>query len=314
MMEAEKILKKVLKQKDHLQNLSQQESYAIMTAVLKGELPGLKVSAFLTAMRIKGETPEELIGFIRAVREAMDGKYGEEGTDSLDLATNYDGKTKTVYILPSAIHLATKAGLRFTYHYAGRVPAKEGVTLGDIFESMDDRFAAKGLRVAHQREFCKDLYKFMPLRREMGFRTFINVIEKLLNPFGSDSIITSVFHKPYMEKLQETLMLLKFKRFTIVRGVEGGIEPHPTTPTPIANGEGKIEEIDPKDLDIEMPASVETRDVLGDSLEINEKIMEGKERGRFFNWALYTAGLLLYAGGKAGSVREGIDKIVATKL
>ncbi len=307
MKEPDRILKKVIKQRDHLKDLTQEESHLIMRAILKGELPWAKISAFLTAMRIKGETSKELLGFIKAVKEDMKGAGQDTGDGTLDIGTNYDGKVKTIYILPSAIHIANKAGLRITYHHAGRVPAKEGVTLADIFESMGDKYVPEGIQIAHQKEFCGSLYGLMPLRREMGFRTFINVIEKLLNPFGSSYIITSVFHKPYITRMSETIRELGFTGYVIVKGLEGGIEPYPAKPTLFVRSSGEIEEIKPRELNMEMPSSVESDNVIRDSVDINTRIIEGKERGAFYNWAVLCSAMLLTAGGITTSIKEGVE-------
>ena len=307
MKELERILKKVIKQRDNLKDLTQEESYLLMRAILKGELPQARTSAFLTAMRIKGETSEELLGFIKAVKEDMNCIGESTGEGTLDIGTNYDGKVKTIYILPSAIHIARRAGLKITYHHAGRVPAKEGTTLADIFEVMGDKYVPDGIQIAHQQEFCGSLYGLMPLRREMGFRTFINVIEKLLNPFCSSYIITSVFHKPYITRLSETLRELGFRGFAIVKGLEGGIEPYPTKPTLFIHSGGKIEEIKPQELNMEMPTSVESDDIIRDSVDVNIRIIEGKERGAFYNWAVLCSALLLTAGGITATIKEGVE-------
>ncbi len=300
--------KKLTKLKEHLQNLTREEAYSITRDILENNLSVPKTAAFLTAMRIKGETQEELMGIYGAVKEKV--RPARAVPHALDLATNYDGKVKSLYILPSAIAIACQSGLEITYHYAEKVPAKFGTTLFEVMKALDSDFKFKNYRFAviHQKEFCPKLYELLPLRRELGFRTFFNVLEKLLNPFGAKHVITSLFHKPYFEKLDKLCCELNFEGFTLVKGVEGGIEPLPDRPTFYKLRGKEVRKIEPGSLNMELPKDISTSMVLDDSAELNRQVLTGQAKEKFTNWAIYTAALLLLAGGKAVSVQEAIDK------
>ncbi len=301
--------KKLTKLRENLKDLSQEESYEVFKGILEGKVSDVKTSSFLTAMRVKGETPEELFGVVKAIRERM--RFPESKEDALDLAPNYDGKNRTVYILPSALWFCSNLGIEFTSHFALRTPIKEGVTL---YEVVSELGVDLKVSFSDQKDHAPDLYRLMPLRRELGFRTLINTVEKFLNPFRAKRIVVSVFHRPFLEKVEKLLEFLGFEDWTIVCGLEGGLEPFPDRPTYMKRKGKEIEAVDPRSLGLDMPKSVRTEDVLRDSVEINRMVVEGKERGGFLSWAVYTAGVLLYAEGKAESVKEGIDKIVATFL
>ncbi len=301
--------KKLTKLRENLQDLTEEEAYEIFKRILEGKLSEVKISAFLTAMRIKGETHEELLGVKKAIEEGMNRPRRREG--ALDLALNYDGKDRTIYILPAALWLCSRIGMEFTNHFALRTPTKEGVTLYEVVRAMG---ADLNINFSDQKDYAPELYRLMPLRRELGFRSLINTVEKFLNPFGTKMVAVSIFHKPYLEKNEKLLELFNLEDYTIVKGLEGGIEPMPDRPTYVKKRGKELEVIDPKEIELELPKDVQTENVLGDSVEINRSIVEGKERGKFLNWAIYTAGLLLYAGNRAKSVREGIDKIVTTIL
>ncbi len=299
--------KKLTKLKEHLQNLTREEAYSITREILENNLSVPKTAAFLTAMRIKGETQEELMGIYGAVKEKV--RPARAIPHALDLATNYDGKVKSLYILPSAIAIACQSGLEITYHYAEKVPAKFGTTLFEVMKALDSDFKFKNYRFAviHQKEFCPKLYKLLPLRRELGFRTFFNVLEKLLNPFGTKFLITSLFHKPYFKKLDELCSGLGFESFTLVKGVEGGIEPFPDRPTFYKLKGREVSKIEPSSFNMELPKNISTSRVLEDSLELNRHVLTGKADKKFTNWAVYTAALLLLAGGKATDFQRAID-------
>ena len=301
-----KAFKKLTKLRDNLQDLTQEETYEVFRSILEGKLSDIKVSAFLTAMRIKGETVEELLGVFKSIRERME--FPPSKPDALDLALNYDGKNRTLYILPSALWLCPKLGLDFTNHFALKVPTKEGVTLYEVVSALRVEL---NVHLCDQKDYAPDLHRLMPLRRELGFRSLINTVEKFLNPFRTKRVVVSIFHKPYFEKNAELLELLGFEDYTIIKGLEGGIEPLPDRPTYVKRKGKEIEVIDPKELGLELPQEVHTERVLEDSIDVNRKVIEGKERGVFFNWAVYTAGVLLYADGGVASVREGIEKVLS---
>ncbi|RLJ70457.1 anthranilate phosphoribosyltransferase [Hydrogenivirga caldilitoris] len=298
------MLVKLTKLKENLQDLTQEEAYEVFKAILEGKLSDIKAAAFLTAMRIKGETSEELLGVIKAIKERMN--FPQKKENALDLSLNYDGKNRTVYILPSALWLCSRLGVEFTNHYALGAPTKEGVTLYEVVKELGVDI---NVSFVDQKNYAPELYKLMPLRRELGFRSLINTVEKFLNPFQTKKIVVSIFHKPYFDKNAELLELLGIEDYTIIKGLEGGIEPLPDRPTLVKRRGKDIESIEPKSLGLEMPKEVHSENVLRDSLEINRKIIDGRERGEFFNWALYTAGVLLYAAGECESVEEGVGRV-----
>ncbi len=302
--------KKLTKLRENLQSLTREEAYEIFKAILEGKLSPVKSTVFLTAMRIKGETTEELLGVKSAIEEGMNLLPPRPNT--LDLAMNYDGKNRTLYILPSALWLCSKLGFEFTNHFALKTPTKEGVTLYEVVEAMG---VDVGVRFLDQRDYSPKLAGLMPLRRELGFRSLINTIEKFLNPFRAEKVLVSLFHKPYFEKNADLLERIGVKDYTLIKGVEGGIEPLTDRPTLIMRKGKGLETVDPKDLGLDLPKDVKTDKVLEDSVDLNRRIIAGDERGEFLNWAIYTAGVLLYASGKYKNVTSAVEEIKrVTKL
>ena len=302
--------KKLTKLKENLQDLTREEAYEIFKGTLKGSFSPVKSAVFLTAMRIKGETTEELLGVMSAVEEGMN--FPPPRPNALDLAMNYDGKNRTLYILPSALWICSQLGMEFTNHFALRTPTKEGITLYEVVEAMG---VDVGVHFSDQKDYAPELAGLMPLRRELGFRSLINTIEKFLNPFKTERVVVSLFHKPYFGKNADLLDQIGVKDYTLVKGVEGGIEPLTDRPTLIMRKGKELESIDPKDLGLDLPKDIKTDRVLEDSVAINRKVISGEERGEFLSWAIYTAGVLLYAFGKYKNVTSAIEEIrKATKL
>ncbi len=305
MEEVLRVLKKLTKLKENLQDLTEKEAYTFFKAILEGRVSSVKTAAFLTAMRIKGETSQELLGVIRAIRERM--KALSEREDAVDLAPNYDGKDRTLYILPSALWMVSSFGVSFTNHYALGVPTKEGVTLFEVCKVLELKDV---VTFADQRDFAPDLCRLMPLRRELGFRSLINTVEKFLNPFGCKRIIVSVFHKPFFEKNEALLELLGFEDYAIVKGLEGGLEPPPDRPFMFKRKGEELKSFDPKKLGIALPKDVSTDDVLGESVKVNAHIVEGTRKDEFFNWACYTAGFILFLLRIYPSIEEATEEVM----
>jgi len=295
------VLKKLTKQRENLKDLSEEEAYRIFGDILEGKISPIKIAFFLSAMRIKGDTPEELTGIVKAIKEKA--KF-PEGSSDIDLALNYDGKNRTLFILPAALWILRESGVSFSTHYAGKVPVKEGVTLPEILVRVGEGINVKWV---HQRDLVPSLYALMTLRKELGFRTLINVVEKFLNPFGSKCVIISVFHAPYIEKNARLCEALGFEDYAVIKGLEGGIEPLPDRTTVFKRKGEEVKEFNPEKLGLKLPSSVKSSDPLKDSLELTRRIIKGEERGEFFNWALYTASFILFLSRRVESVEEGIQ-------
>ena len=135
-------------------------------------------------------------------------------------------------------------------------------------------------------------------------------MEKFLNPFGCKRIVVSVFHKPFFEKNEALLELLGFEDYAIVKGLEGGLEPPPDRPLMFKRkGEG-LRSFDPKKLGLALPKDVSTEDVLGESVKVNAQIIEGARRDEFFNWACYTAGVILFLLRIYPSIEKATEEVV----
>ncbi len=301
------ILKRVCRGCMNPGHITKEEAKSVFDNILKGKGDPVQISAFLTGMRMKGETQEELEGFYEAT-VSLQRDIGSRVENELDLGVNYDGKIKTPHILPSAIFIAMGCGVNMSSHGTEGVPAKFGPSfikvLGKMINTEGSLFVKEGFRYADQKEFVPELYKLKEIRKRLGFRTFINVIEKLLNPFNAENIITSVAHNPYFEKVYNLLLKAGFKRITVVKGVEGGIEPYPDRKTTLMLN-GEFMEIDPSlyGLTSDLPKGNLN---IEEQAKLNISIIKN-ENNIYKNWALLTSALLLLASGKVSSIKEGVE-------
>ncbi len=290
-------------------SLSFEEAKEVMKIILNGNSDDIETGAFWMAMRYKGEEIEELKGFLQALNEEtniIDVSY----LNPIDISVPYDGKNRTPHILPVSIFIATASGIKITGHGSEGVPAKYGTGYYDVLVEMGCRYlkdkediinALENTGFAYFPQWCfnRKLFSLLPKRRKFHLRTYLNVLEKLLNPFNTKKIIAGIFHKPYFKKLKELLSFQKFEEFFVIKGIEGGIETNPLRPTVILDKEGKEIKFSP-----EKPINLQEKPIsIKENAKICYQILQGKNHPLSI-WAVDTASLLIFASGKTSSFEE----------
>ena len=246
--------------KKRLKDLTQEEAYNAEKLIIDGKATDLQIGAFWAAERIKYASIEELKGFIDAHREYM--TRIKTDTKPLDIAINYDGKNRSVHVLPAAIFIAVASGIYLAGHGAEGIPSKYGITYHQILEYMGAKTPDNlntvirtleeiGFGFAHQRLFAQKLFNLLPKRKEFGLRTYHNTMERMLNPFGTDKVITGVSHPPYIQKYTELAKYVGFEKITVFKALEGGVEPFPNHET-ILHLNGKEIKIYPEGINKEL--------------------------------------------------------------
>ncbi|WP_457644641.1 anthranilate phosphoribosyltransferase [Persephonella sp.] len=292
-------------------DLTLNQAYEAEKMILDGGATDIQTGAFWSVIRYKYASIEELKGFLKANMENND--FIETDMKPLDIAINYDGKNRTVHILPASIFIASGAGAYMSGHGAEDVPAKYGVPYFKILEFMGCKtpeskdiiiktLEKAGFGFYHQRLFNKKLYGILPKRREFGLRTYHNTIERMLNPFRTDKVITGVSHPPYIFKYFEIGRFAGFERITVFKSLEGGVEPFPNHETKISLNDKNI---------VVYPEGVVKEFILRKiSPEENAKIclsiLKNEDR-KYTNFALLTSGILLMAYG----ITENLDEAVS---
>ncbi len=307
-------LKKIGVGKRGFKNLTYEEAYKANKKILNGEATDVQLGAFWSAMRIKYSTVEELKGFIDALREET--KFIET-TDfqPLDLATNYDGKVRSFHILPASIFIATGAGVKVVGHGSDKVPSKFGSTYYDILKEMgcdllsDEELILKSIELSgfgfyHQKYLNPKLYALLEKRREFGLRTFLNTVEKLLNPFKTTKVLVSFSHGNFVEKYLQLAKYVGFEDVFVIKGLEGGVEPFPDKETKVYTNKIFSITIHPTELNKNLNLKREISPT--ENAQICLSVLKN-ENVPFKDWAIITAGLLIYAGGKGEDIKEAIE-------
>lgn len=230
-------------------SLTSEEAEIAMRMILAGEVLPEQLGAFLMLLRVKEESPEEIAGFVRAVRGQV--RVPRVAVD-VDWPT-YAGKRRQLpWFLLAALALA-RSGRRVFMH------GVEGHTEGRVYTR--EALAHLGVPVAHdldgaarQIERCNFAYlpleqispklaELFELRPILGLRSPVHTLARLLNPFDAPCSLQSVFHPGYLAIHRDAAWLLGQKRMSVFRGEGGEVERRPNKPCEVITlEEGAVDE------------------------------------------------------------------------
>ena len=312
-------------------DMSYGQARGAMEQVLDGEPDPTTLGAFLLAARWKTNTPEELAGFLDAIRERVEvATPGVEFEgDLVDCGANYDGKRETALLGVAAGAVSAAAGVPVVVHGAGRVPAKRADSYTHVLDALgvetDLEPAASarmveetGVGYYHQPRFAPDLHALLDRREAMGVRTPINTVETLANPAGASVHLGSFYHLSYGKRMVDTLAASRavtVDRVLMIQGLEGYDDVRPGHTTVAEWRDGTFD-----DWAIETPEfgmaverdDLAVPDVAGDSAAVTEAVLSGEREDGFADAVALNAALRIYAGGGADSIEAGLAAAQAT--
>ena len=195
-------------------DLSFQESEDMMHQILNQSVHSEQIAAFLLGWRLKPETIDEFRGALSACDSYI---KPQTRKDSIELGYPFDGKAKNPYIFPLVAKVLEDSGLSLVVMGDEMQPAKDGITMKDICESIT---LNQNLHYFDRADFFKELHNLTEIRMRLGLRTGFNTIEKLPRIANSEYAITGVFHKPYVKKYID-IFAHRYKRFALIQGNEG---------------------------------------------------------------------------------------------
>ena len=236
--------------------LTEDEMYAATGMILRGDVEDLQLGAFLCILRVRTEVPEEGLGFVRAVRDAL---QLPDNMPEVDLGwPTYSGKKRQLpWFLLSALLMAQN-GVNICMqgtegHTPGRLYSSQALKFlgvpeaGSMVEAADNirasNFAYLPLRVIHPR-----LQEIIELKSIIGVRSPVNTFARMINPFSAPYEMHTVFHPNYRDVHRETAQLLGQPHMAVFKGEGGEAERRPQKPVlvqSISNGELVEEEWPP---------------------------------------------------------------------
>jgi anthranilate phosphoribosyltransferase len=299
------------------ENLREPEMMTVMTEVMDGEATPAQIAAFMTSLRIKGETVEEVTGAARIMRQKATRIDARSSVIVDTCGTGGDG-SNTFNISTTAAFVVAAAGLTVAKH--GNRAVSSGCGSADVLEALGVKIDAASEIVEECLQQIGIGFLFAPRlhgamkyaigpRREIGIRTIFNMLGPLTNPAGATAQLIGVYDPKLTEMFAGVLKNLGTKRAFVVHGADGLDEATVTGPTRVAElKEGLIltYDIDPVEI---FGGVSDAADLKGGDAEANARITKGilsGEDGARRNIVVLNAALAIVAGGKAGTLREGI--------
>jgi len=298
-------------------NLTEAEAEAVMREIMQGEATDAQIASYITALRMKGETVEEITGSARVMREKavpirIDAKYQVDtcGTGG-DMAHTFNISTTVAFVVAGA-------GVTVAKHGNRSVSSKSGSA--DVLQALGVNIEIPSHRVEECMKEVGIAFLFAPMmhlamkyaigpRREVGIRTIFNVLGPLTNPARVTSQIMGVYAAELTAPLAQALGNLGAAKAFVVHGMDGLDEITITDKTRVSEfADGKVKHyfIHPRDFGLPVGTAEDLKG--GDAKEnaaITLEILKGRKGARR-DIVLLNAAAGLVASGKAQDFKEGL--------
>jgi anthranilate phosphoribosyltransferase len=299
-------------------SLSRAQARAVMDEIMSGEATPAQIGAFLVALRIKGETPDEIAGCAEAMREHVL-PVRPERSDLVDTAGTGGDGAQTLNISTGAALVAAAAGAGVAKH--GNRAVSSACGSADVLEALGFELELPPAHIARSIDELGFGFLFAPVhhpgfrhaapvRRELATRTVFNVLGPLTNPAGARAQIVGVYAPELVRTIAEVLARLGARRAFVVHGAGGIDELSPSGPNlvcEVVDGTVREREIDPEELGVPRCAPEELRGGAPDeNAAAIRRVLSGEGRGGARSAVLLNAAGAIAAAGHADDLRGGL--------
>ncbi len=299
-------------------DLSVEEAKKAQEIILTGQATDAQIAAFLTALRMKGETIDEITGLASVLRDKAN-TIAPKVDKHVDLVGTGGDCTYSFNISTTSAFVVAAAGLPVAKHGNRSISSKSGA--GDVLEALGVNISADPDVVCRCVETVGIGFMFAPhfnpamkyvgkVRKELGFRTVFNTLGPLSNPSRAKAMVVGVYDKNLTETIANAMMNMGVERALVVSGNDNMDEitlTGATTISEIKDNTVNTYTVTPEQFGFE---TVELKELQGGDGKVNAQItkdiLSGKEKGAKRNIVLLNAGATLYAGGMCSSIEEGI--------
>ena len=300
-------------------DLSEELAEGAVVALLKGEVDEIKQASFLTALKIKGETPQEVAAFARTMRKFAE-PVNTHGMDVIDLAgTGGDGKatfnvsTSVAFVIGG---LDVKVAKHGNHGVSGPVGSADvlgalGIPYNVEKEMVEDCLKENGVAFLYAPRFQPATGNVAKVRRTLGFRTIFNILGPLTNPASPTSQLMGIYDESMAATAANVLVELGAKRAMVVRSFDGMDEVSALTLTKVYEnnqGEEKNYVINPLDYGFTGGDKNFANCVVKsakESADLITQILSG-EKGLARDMVAINAAAAIYVYGFAKDLAEGI--------
>lgn len=299
-------------------DLDHQQMIDVMTQIMTGEATEAQIGSFLTALRMKGETVEEVAAAATVMRELASG-IKPKADNCVDIVGTGGDASGTFNVSTASSLVAATAGVTIAKHGNRSVSSNSGAA--DVLEAAGVNLGLKPQQVAQCIDQLGVGFMFAPAfhsamkhaigpRREMGVRTIFNILGPLTNPAAAPNQLLGVFDNVWVRPIAEVLQRLGSRHVMVVHSADGMDEISCCAATLVAElKDNTINEftIDPADFgigghqlsDIQVESAAE-------SLEMIRDVMANKP-GAALDIVRLNAGAAIYVSGVSDSLASGVE-------
>jgi anthranilate phosphoribosyltransferase len=306
------------------QSMPCEQAEVVMDEIMTGSATPAQIAGFLVALRVKGETPDEIAGCARAMRRAAV-RVRPTRADVIDTCGTGGDRAGTFNISTTTAFVVAGTGLGVAKHGNRCVSSQSGSA--DVLEALGVKLTLTPEQVAQAIDEIGVGFIFAPSfhpamrhaigpRRELGIRTVFNVLGPLTNPAGAAAQLLGVYDAALTEVLARVLQQLGSRAAYVVHGFGGLDELTTTGPNQIScfgvppgNGHVATETLDPRELGF---APARPEDLLGgdpqENARITRSVLSGQDRGPRRDVVLLNTAAALVAGRTAADLQEGVAR------
>ncbi len=300
------------------ESLTREEARSVMTTIMEGEATTSQIGALLTALRIKGETVQEIAGFAEVMREKsirlnhrLSGVLDTCGTGGSGIH-KFNVSTTSAIICASLGVPVAKHGNRAMSGKSGSADVLEalGVNIMLTHEQAAACLENIGICFMFAQNYHPSMKHAAGPRRELGIRTVFNVLGPLTNPANAEHQLMGIYDRSKTELIAGVLRELGSRHALVVGSLDGLDEISICAPTKVSelrNGEIRTYEIAPEELGLSRHS---LEQVMGGEPAHNAKIVRevlGGAQGAYRDIVLINAAASLYAADRCEDLREGVQ-------
>ena len=211
-------------------DLSSEDAQRLYAAMLDGGVPDLELGAIVLGLRLKGESVEEMLGFLAAVDERTNVLEMPHGRVRPVVLPSYNGARKEANLTPLLALLLQRFGIPVLVH--GLLEGFGRITSGLIFRELgimplsspsqaQASLDSTGLAFLPLNAICPGIHNLLALRSRLGVRNSAHSLVKMLNPFAGDSVLVVPGTHPEFIDMMRDILLRREQRALLLRGSEG---------------------------------------------------------------------------------------------
>ncbi len=301
------------------ENLKYDEVREVMSEIMSGETSPTLISAYLVALRMKGETVEEISGSAQGMRDAAQ-TLNYDG-DLLEIVGTGGDEAYTFNISTTSAFVIAATGVKVAKHGNRSVSSKSGAA--DVLESLGAKIDITPQQSVEVLDKCNFAFLFAqkyhtsmkyvgPVRSELGLRTVFNILGPLTNPAGASHNVIGVYSEELVRPIADVLVNLGVKRALVVYGMDRMDEISLSAKTKVAEiKDNKViaeYEIDPRDYGFEL---CDKEDIVGGdstvNAEITKDILTGKLHGPKRDIVILNAAAGIFVAKNDITIKEAVE-------